>query len=325
MKRLLTIAILVVLAQAGMAQQQYTFTNFLLNDYYYNPAIAGSKGAGVANLGYRNQWAGFDDAPVTLIGNYYGSLRNEGKHGYGASIISDRTGLTQSTGIYLNYAQHFKFTEDIKLGLGIQPGFMQYRVRLYDARLADPGDVVLTGNILSANAFDMSAGFHLYTDDWFFMGSIQHLFGESITFTTYNQNLARHFNIIGGYTFHLPKQKLDIQPSVLMKFVRPVPAQWSLMTKVTYDKKYWLGVSLRTDDAIGAVLGLKVKERFSVGYGYDYSTSNIASYQNGSHEVVLSFVITNKKPTLEDEDDKLNNSIMDELNKRLEEEKENND
>ena len=33
-------------------------------------------------------------------------------------------------------------------------------------------------------------------------------------------------------------------------------------------------------------------------------------YSSGSHEVMLSFIITTKKPSLEEEDDKLNNSIL---------------
>jgi hypothetical protein len=42
MKRFMQIMLLLFVAQVGMAQQQYVFTNFLLNDYYYNPAVAGS-------------------------------------------------------------------------------------------------------------------------------------------------------------------------------------------------------------------------------------------------------------------------------------------
>jgi len=106
MKSLVTILIFVGIGVASFGQQQYVFTNYMLNDYYYNPAIAGSRNVHMANLTYRSQWTGFDEAPVSLMGNFYGSIRNEGKHGYGVSILSDKTGLTQNTGVYLNYAYH---------------------------------------------------------------------------------------------------------------------------------------------------------------------------------------------------------------------------
>ncbi|MBL4703895.1 MAG: type IX secretion system membrane protein PorP/SprF [Flavobacteriales bacterium] len=310
MKSLVTILIFVGIGVVSFGQQQYVFTNYMLNDYYYNPAIAGSRNVHMANLTYRSQWTGFDEAPVSLMGNFYGSIRNEGKHGYGVSILSDKTGLTQNTGVYLNYAYHLKLSETLKLGFGIKPGYMQYRVRLYDAQLADQGDDVLTGNVLSANAIDLSSGFHLYSEKFFLMIAMQHLLGDAITFTSYNQSLSKHFTMVGGYNFSLDKKKLEFQPSLMLRYVNPVPAQVSIMFKTTYDKKYWLGLSYRSQDAIGLALGLKVKDRLNIGYAFDYSLGGIQAYQSGSHEIMISFITTSNKPTLDDEDEELNNSIL---------------
>jgi len=300
-----------------IGQQQFVSTNFLMNDYYYNPAIAGSKDRHVANMSFRNQWSGFEGAPVTLLANYYGSYLNKGKIGYGASLVSDKTGLVQNTGIYLNYAQHFQLNEKIKLGFGVKPGYVQYRIKLYDAQVADEGDEILTGNILAANAFDLHSGFHLYSQDFFFMGSIQHLLGKSIQFTSYNENLSKHFTFIGGYNFNLEKKKLVIQPSLMIKYVNPAPMQWTGMVKVTFDNKCWAGITYRSKDAAGIVLGYKILDRLSIGYGFDYSVGKISQYQSGSHELVISFITTPNRPTLDEEDEELNKSIMDELNEKM--------
>jgi type IX secretion system PorP/SprF family membrane protein len=305
------------------AQQQGVYSNFLMNDYYYNPAIAGSKDVHMANLSYRNQWVGFDDAPVNMNANFYGSVHNKGKAGYGASIISEKSGLVNNTGIYLNYAQHFKLSKKFKLGFGIQPGYIQYRVKLYDAVLADQGDEVLTGSVYAANAIDVNAGFHLYSKKFFLMGSMQHLLTRQIQFTSYNSNLAFHYNAIVGYTFDFPKKKFELQPSFMIKYTNPIPMQWTGMLKGTFNNKIWAGLIFRSDDAIGISLGIKLKERLNIGYGFDYSVSKIRKYNSGSHEVMLSFVITKKKPSLEEEDDKLNNSIMEDMKKKLEEKEKN--
>ena len=270
MRKTLYILGLLVVSLNAAAQQQVTFTNFLLNDYYYNPAIAGSRKVHVANLSYRSQWTGFDGAPKTILGSFYGSVKNKGKHGYGAMIVSDKTGMTQRTGFYLNYAHHIKLSEKFKLGLGIQPGDIQYRVALYEARLADQGDDILTGSVLSANAIDVNAGLHLYSDKFFFMGSVNQLLGEQVKFTTYNPGLAMHYTAVVGYTFggskpeapkttapgdstaQMPakkKNKIEIMPAVMMKMTQPVPAQFDFMLNGIYDKKYWLALTYRTSDA----------------------------------------------------------------------------
>lgn len=321
-----------VFAVSASAQQQASFTNFLMNDYYYNPAVAGSRKVHVANLGYRSQWTGFDGAPKTLIGSFYGSAKNKGIDGYGAMIMSDVTGMTQRTGFYLNYARHLRISEKMKLGLGVQPGYVQYRVTLYDARLADQGDDILTGSVFSANAVDLNAGFHLYSDRFFFMGSVNQLLGESVKFTTYNPGLAMHFTGIVGYTFGGPKptaprttadtnaipvkkNHFEVMPAIMMKMTQPVPPQFDFMLKVMYDKKYWAGITYRTSDAASISLGYNYKNRLNIGYAYDYSISKINAYQHGSHEIVLSFVITSKKPSLDEKDEELNNSIMDQMKK----------
>ncbi len=323
MKSLLTIIFIVGLCTFANAQQQGVYSNFLMNDYYYNPAIAGSKDVHMANLSYRNQWVGFEDAPVNMNANFYGSVRNKGKAGYGASIVSEKSGLVNNTGIYLNYAQHFKLSKKLKLGFGIQPGYIQYRVKLYDAVLADQGDEVLTGSVYSANAIDVNAGFHLYSNKFFLMGSLQHLLTRQIQFTSYNSNLAFHYNAILGYTFEFPKKKFDLQPSFMIKYTNPIPMQWTGMLKGTFNNKIWAGLIFRSDDALGFSLGIKLKERLNIGYGFDYSVSKIRKYNSGSHEVMLSFVITKKKPTLEEEDDKLNNSIMEDMKQKMEEKEKN--
>jgi type IX secretion system PorP/SprF family membrane protein len=255
--------------------------------------------------------------------NFYGSVRNKGKAGYGASIVSEKSGLVNNTGIYLNYAQHFKLSKKLKLGFGIQPGYIQYRVKLYDAVLADQGDEVLTGSVYSANAIDVNAGFHLYSNKFFLMGSLQHLLTRQIQFTSYNSNLAFHYNAILGYTFEFPKKKFDLQPSFMIKYTNPIPMQWTGMLKGTFNNKIWAGLIFRSDDALGFSLGIKLKERLNIGYGFDYSVSKIRKYNSGSHEVMLSFVITKKKPTLEEEDDKLNNSIMEDMKQKMEEKEKN--
>lgn len=331
MNRILLISLL-FLTTGSFGQQQFVFTNFLLNEYYYNPAVAGSKDVHFANVGFRNQWAGFEGAPLTMYANFYGSYKNQMRHGYGASIVADRSGLVQNTGFYLNYAYHLKVSDKFKLGFGIKPGYLQYNVKLYDAQLADPGDDILTGNVLSVNAFDFNAGLNFYSKEFFVMLSMRNLFTDVFKFTSFNAGLARHFTLISGYKWLVNKKKqpekdeegnvikrkkdIELMPAVMLNYVNPVQPQVSVMLKATYDKKYWAGLTLRTQDAIGVALGLKIKNRWEIGYAFDYSLGKIKDYNFGSHEIMLTFQTTSKKPSLEEQDEELNNSIFDENKKK---------
>ena len=338
MKKFLLIATLIVSSNASIAQQQFVFSNFMLNDYYYNPAVAGSKDVHYANIGFRNQWAGFEGAPLTMYANFYGSANNKMKHGYGASIISDRSGLVQNTGFFLNYAYHIRLNDKFKLGLGIKPGYMQYNIKLYDAQLADPGDAVLTGNILSTSALDMNSGLHFYSKEFFLMLSARHLFGEAIKFTGFNAGLSKHYTMITGYKWLVNKKKkplvdeegnvikrkkdFELMPVLMLNYVEPVTPQGSVMLKATFDQKYWVGLTYRSQDAVGVNLGLKIKNRWELGYAFDYSLGDIKSYQYGSHELMLSFQTTSKKPSIDDMDEEINNGIFDDNKKKNKKEEE---
>ncbi|UKN02993.1 type IX secretion system membrane protein PorP/SprF [Paracrocinitomix mangrovi] len=340
MKKLLFILAISCFAYISKAQQQYVFTNFMMNDYYYNPAVAGSKKFHYANLGFRMQWAGFNEAPMTMYANFYGSVKNEMKHGYGISIVNDRSGLVNNTAISLNYAYHVKLGEKWKLGMGVKPGFIQYNIKLYDALLADEGDNILEGNVLSTGAFDLSSGIHLYSERFFFMLSMRHIFGDAITFTGFNDGLSKHYTGIVGYNWWVNKKSkqrqlelldkqrkgtleegeevakkkikdFELMPIIMVNYVNPITPQGTAMLKATFDHKYWAGLSYRTQDALGISLGMVIKERLNIGYSFDYSMGQIQGYNYGSHELMLSFQTTSKKKSLEEQDEELNNSIFD--------------
>jgi type IX secretion system PorP/SprF family membrane protein len=334
MKKALIIFLLGLTVQSSFAQQKSVYSNYMLNEYYYNPAIAGSKSYHIANAGVRNQWTGFEGAPTTMHINYYGSYKNQMKHGYGVSLVSDKTGLMQQTGVFLNYAYHINLTDKIKMGLGVKPGYLLYNIKLYDTQLADVGDDLLTGNVLSTSALDLSSGLNVYSDKFFVRLSMHQMFGNAIKFTDFNGGLSKHFTAIAGYNYSFKKttptskskvdstitkssfvENLVLQPSVMINYVNPIPAQVSIMLKATYNEKIWLGLNYKTKDAFGGAVGMLIDSRFSVGYGYDYSFGQLKGYQGGTHEIMLSYITTSSKTSLAKIDEDLNNSIFND-NKR---------
>jgi type IX secretion system PorP/SprF family membrane protein len=317
MKKNIVNILLVLSCVSLFGQQQPLFTNYFLNDYYFNPATAGSKDVTIASFSYKNQWLGFEGAPKTMMGNISGSIKNEGKHGYGVTVVSDKIGLTSNLSLLLTYAYHIKINDKLKLGLGLQTGYLQNSVKLYDTKLADIDDEVFSGNILTENGIDFNTGFHLYSDKYYFMAAVNHLFIDNLS-VAYNQRLEKNYNVIGGYKFSFEKKKIELEPSLMVQYVKAAPTNVTAAIKTTYDKKYWLGLSYNNSKSVGLGLGYVLKERLNLGYAYNMSLSELNTYHNGSHEISISYVLTHKKPSFEEEDAKLNNSIMDEMKKKLE-------
>jgi type IX secretion system PorP/SprF family membrane protein len=317
MKKNIVNILLVLSCVSLFGQQQPLFTNYFLNDYYFNPATAGSKDVTIASFSYKNQWLGFEGAPKTMMGNISGSIKNEGKHGYGATVVSDKIGLTSNLSLLLTYAYHIKINDKLKLGLGLQTGYLQNSVKLYDTKLADIDDEVFSGNILTENGIDFNTGFHLYSDKYYFMAAVNHLFIDNLS-VAYNQRLEKNYNVIAGYKFSFEKKKIELEPSLMVQYVKAAPTNVTSAIKTTYDKKYWLGLSYNNSKSVGLGLGYVLKERLNLGYAYNMSLSELNTYHSGSHEISISYILTHKKPSFEEEDAKLNNSIMDEMKKKLE-------
>src|SRR5687767_4886339 len=84
MKRILLVTALLVCLVSGVgAQQRPQFSQYMLNQYIFNPAISGIEDYTEVKMGTRYQWVGLDGAPVTYyvsahtpLNKQAGSVRN---------------------------------------------------------------------------------------------------------------------------------------------------------------------------------------------------------------------------------------------------------
>ena len=149
------------------------------------------------------------------------------------------------------------------------------------------------------------------------VAAVNHLFVDQLNIASYNNRLEKNYNLIGGYKFRFDKKKIELEPSVMVQYVKGAPSNFTGALKTTYDKKYWVGLSYNNSKSIGLGLGYLMKERLNLGYAYNLSLSELNTYHSGSHEISISYILTHKKPSFEEEDAKLNNSIMDEMKLKL--------
>ncbi len=297
MKKYIIILILIAQILSGVgvsklkAQQLQHYSQYMFNDYVFNPAISGIHKYFQAKSNNRYQWAGIVDAPRTYILSVYGPHATHDM-GYGGYIFSDVTGPTSRMGVYLSYGYNILIQNDIRLSMGLAGGILQYKIDgskiiLYD----EMDDPAMTKSVHSDYLSDANFGLYLYSPDYFVGFSACQLFNNKVKFKNLQLNeqnrLKTHFFLTAGYRYNIDKD-FDIEPSIMLKAMAPTPLQLDINAKVIYQKLVWLGVSYRTHDAVAILVGYNYQDKFYFGYSYDITTSTIKNYSTGTHEIMIS-------------------------------------
>ena len=100
---------------------------------------------------------------------------------------------------------------------------------------------------------------------------------------------------MAGYRL-MPGEDWNLIPSVMVKYVHPLPVQYEGNLKLQYRDLAWIGGSYRHKDGFAGMAGLNISNTFNVGYAYDYTTSELNNYSKGTHEVIIGFLIGNRYP-----------------------------
>ena len=295
MKKITILILIISTAFVTNAQQLPQFTQYMINDYVFNPAIAGIESNYQMKTNIRNQWVGVVDAPRTTVLSIYGKYR-ESNVGLGGVVFSDQVGPTSRTGLSLSYAYHFSLTDKMKMSLALAGGFTQMKIDPTLLKISDRNDPIMNGGILESSVPDATFAFYLYTKDWYVGASIPQLLNSNLGFfeddyiEAYNLNpdgsLERHYFAMAGYKWKVNYDYV-IEPSVLLKSIVPADPVIDIGAKVTYQNKLWLGTNYRSSGAIGLLLGYSIGDRYLIGYSYDMVTSGLGDYTSGSHEFML--------------------------------------
>ncbi|MBX7182516.1 MAG: type IX secretion system membrane protein PorP/SprF [Bacteroidia bacterium] len=270
------------------AQQLPQYSSYMINNYVLNPAVTGSNNYYELKALNRYQWAGIKDAPRTFLVSLHGPFKKLNM-GLGGFVFSDVTGPTSRTGGYLTYAYHLKLTSKLKLNLGLAAGFLQYRIDLSKVTLRQDGDpAAQQGGVLNSYQPDFNFGIYLNHANYFVGIAVNQIIGNRLKFYENQKdilsNLERHYLINGGYNFNFGK--FMVQPSVMFKMEKNI-YQFEGGLQARYNDLLWLGATYRHNDAISALAGLNIKDLILIGYAYDFATTRLKSYSNGTHEIMI--------------------------------------
>lgn len=330
MIRILQIIMLIILANGALlAQQQVQFSQYFRNAQTFNPAVTGIDDFVSIKTGYRAQWTGFDGAPKTYFltaegnfgkpeprvsyrqnslrvsdpsiydGLYTEDFKNVSKHAIGGYLIADSFGPFDQYFGYASYAYHIALNENVALALGASGGISHLTFDANDIQVRLPDDVTYDSFIAEGSSktnFDVNAGAFLYSENFYLGYSAGQLLQQKIFIegNTEEDKLNINHFAMAGYKIGLGAF-FDLTPGVLVKYVEPVPVAVDMNLKLSYNDLLWGGVTYRNEDAFIGMIGFNLKDQFNISYSYDYNTSDLGSYNSGSHEVVLGLMLGNKE------------------------------
>ncbi len=277
------------------AQQEAQFSHNMFNNMGINPGLAGLRNAICATALARQQWVGFSDTEGNRVNPETYSMMVDApipflRGGLALGFIQDQLGMETSVGARLSYAYHMPLSAG-RLGIGGQIGFVDKRIDFSGFTPITGGDPVLIGGEESNMFTDFSLGGFYMLDDELWGGlSFSQIRQASGFLGESTYSLKRHAYATAGYNFILPAfPAYEISPSVLIK-TDLTSAQIDLNTLVTYNKRFWGGVSYRPQDAIAVFMGVSF-EQIRLGYAYDITTSAMGALGRsyGSHEIMLQY------------------------------------
>ncbi|MCC6683748.1 MAG: type IX secretion system membrane protein PorP/SprF [Bacteroidia bacterium] len=299
MKRL---QIFILVAVTGVtttfAQQQPMFTQYMYNGLLINPATAGNKMAVEFNALYRKQYVGFEGAPKTQSFSVSSPIRSK-NIGLGLKVMNETLGpavTMNSIGLCYAYQIHF---DNSRLSLGVEANMLNQSIDFPSLRRTDPNDKAIPSKKESVFIPDATTGV-FFDKETFFAGlTAANLFSNKYQYKGINNrsltgNLSRHYYLYTGAIFKL-SDKFKITPAILGKYVSGAPMQIDINAIGVYNEMLSLGLGYRTDRSMSGIFRVTV-QRVSIGYSYDFTTSQMGQYHSGNHEIILSYKITFPDP-----------------------------
>ncbi|MFM6976004.1 MAG: type IX secretion system membrane protein PorP/SprF [Sphingobacteriaceae bacterium] len=311
--------------QGVFAQQAPQYTQYQLNGFLLNPAVAGIENYVDLRMGSRLQWRGLSGAPTTQyvtvhapLGRQFlfdnvSSMSGQGNnpmsrsyvqtyqaapahHGVGLTAQVDETGPISQTDLTASYAYHLGVSSQLNISAGISAGISQINLDAADITLEDYSDALLAN--LSNHQLEpkLSAGIWVYGSRFYGGIALQNLLTNRLSFAADNTNTVQKQQaqvfLSAGYKVSL-SEEMAFFPSLLVNYTA-ASTSVDANVKLAFRDKFWLGGGWRKNDSFSANAGFNIGYLFNLGYAYDFTTSKLNTVSYGTHEFVLGILLNNR-------------------------------
>ncbi len=308
------------------AQQEAMYTKYMFNSLVYNPGYAGTKDALSINFLHRTQWLGIKGGPSAQTFTLHAPMGAKKRIGLGGSLVNQRIGTTHSLSANLAYSYQIPLGENgLKLAVGLQGGFTNYRADLTDLDVYDFSDDAFMEERPSYWLPNFGLGLYLHHHNFFVGASAPKLIEYDLR--TENINTERFARTIRHYYFTagaaIPfgsSGDVVFRPVILVKNAGLLngmkkdddpfkgygaPTEFDLDLSMFFMEKLWVGTSLRSAvekfngkssfDSVDFWAAYYLKKGLSFGVAYDFTLTELQGPGKGSFEVMLGYDFSTTK------------------------------
>lgn len=283
--RIKIVVLFIMCSLSAYAQQEPQYTQYMYNMSMVNPGYMVNQ-PGIVQVGslYRSQWVGLEGSPRTA--NVFANIPINNKIELSVNYLNDNIGgnVNLSENVFnIDTAYKIELNNNLNLSFGLKLGVDHLNFSAVGSNvISDP----VYGNT-NKTVFNIGAGVFLFKENYYVGLSVPNLMPSDLNIDNeviYND--TAHVFLIGGYVINF-NEDFKIKPSTVVKYANGAPLSFDISTNVLYQEKFELGVSYRYQDAIAALAGFNITPSLKIGYAYDFNTSKLNSFNNGSHEFIL--------------------------------------
>jgi type IX secretion system PorP/SprF family membrane protein len=301
---LFLISVKTVLGQDPQFSQPYAVP------LYLNPALTGDTKLNRASFTYRKQWAAIDNGYTSYIASF-DHYEKKLHAGFGGYLLYDQSGENgyRLTALMLSYSYDAKINHwsGIRGGLSVGYSFMNYNqsdLLFADQIIRGGASTSVEENLTNNTSYLNLAAGVLYHNKILWAGiAVDHLNYPSISFTGQNARLPMKYSLHGGVSLwtkrgNWGKELSSVNIALNYKF----QGKWDQLDLGFYYNYYPLVVgvwyrgiplfksyepSYNNHESLILLVGIDYKNKFRIGYSYDFTISQLSMSSGGSHEISL--------------------------------------
>jgi type IX secretion system PorP/SprF family membrane protein len=282
---------LVLMIGTTYGQQRPVQSLYMFDPLLVNPAYAGTQTQLSATAIFRNQWVNLEGSPQTFTATAHSGFR-QNKVGLGVIMGKDVIGIHDDLSFYGVYAYKIKLDKTTSLSMGLQGGFNNFKSDYNKLVLKNPGDPNLSGTTQKFLP-NVGAGLYLRHKSYYVGLSVPYLINNKLVYYNETESLSkqhRYYYLMGGLSYQITPV-IQLVPSTLIRLQEKAPLSFDVnLTTVLY-RTVGLGVSYRLGNGAVGLFELQLNENFHVGYAYDFTTTDLNQFSNGTHEIMVNYRI----------------------------------
>ena len=294
---------------ATYGQQEAQYTQFMYNKMLVNPGFAGARRAPSVSALYRNQWMDYNGHPQSYLVSFDAAL---GKNRLGTGLVLHRQTEGVLTRSMANMALSYDIihTEQTTLRFGLSGTVREFQFSLQDPEvyIKDSKDPLLNPESPKTTNANIGAGIYFDNKNYYFGISVPSLMKKPISLRnnvngTYLGTEKQHIYVMAGGFFDLfGNSDFNLKPSIMYKYVPNAPFSLDANLSIMVRKTFMGGVSYRlggkygvgdlksgNGDSVDLLTFFQVTDQLGVGLAYDFTLSQLSSYNKGSFELVTRY------------------------------------